>query len=41
MAVTFVLAGSRRLPGGWKCTPFGALSWNRRGADRQADGGLP
>ena len=39
MEVTSVRAGSRRPPGGWKWTPFGASSWMLRcGRRRQADG---
>ena len=38
MAVTFVLAGSRRPPGGWKCTPLGASIWNWLGLRRHDDG---
>jgi hypothetical protein len=38
MEVTFVRAGSRRLPGGWKCTPLGVSIWIRRGDARHCDG---
>ena len=34
-------AGSRRLPGGWKCTPFGESSRIGVGVDRHAEGDSP
>ena len=31
IGVTFRVVGSRRLPGGWKCTPLGPSIWVRVG----------
>ena len=41
MPVTFLSAGTRRPPGGLKCTPFGVRIWNWAGFRRQRDGGAP
>ena len=41
MEVTLSRAGSRRLPGGWKCTSLGAGIWMWPGFSRQAAGGAP
>ena len=41
MEVTLSRAGSRRLPGGWKWTPFGASIWMGPAVLRQAAGVTP
>ena len=41
IGVTFVVVGSRSVPGGWKCTRLGAGSCVRVGCRRQRDGAAP